>query len=798
MSEVEIIATENYQYVGQVLGGYKHGKGALIFNDGGYYVGDFAEDRFSGNGTFKFQQAQMTGVFKSGEFNSGQLVYVNNLCQIIDGNYKNIVLNVYNKPYYRFNLQQDHENFQNKLKQINIQETQYAVHFNRDGTLVHTKNPYQVQQVIISSHFIYVGQILQEKMSGAGVLVFNDGSVFNGQFQQGRFQGNGTFTFANGITMNGIFFDGNFCQGQVISLDEKKVVQVLNYEWVKCLKIEEQVGKEKLLDYQLKIQNKTNNITLIDSSNIIIQYQFEANNQSTNKIVVKQHSVTKQNEQNKNEQSSSKNELQTQVQNENDQILDLELQIVNLKSQMKQTILNLTNEYENKLKKQQENYEIQIQQLQLHNTQLQFQIEKQNIKQTTQELIEVQNQADKTKLEMNESNKFTLQFSVKEQSLLNQYNTQRELDKKKLQEEFNVQKKALETEINTHNKNTSIIQQTVQLQDQLIQILTKDQKIVDLSCYAPNSPEYEIDRLQSEIRRINFNSNTQNSTLETSLQTQNKNQEVFNCQKLALETAKLIENECYTDKKQKIKELPDSKILTKDNNEMQTNNKQSNLQQLDENCVSIVIDMKLKSNDQVLKFIKLLQKQMPKSLTAEINIKYDVVVFVHKKDEEETLKTIRKLKIDGKHLQCETYKRQHEGKNIKQKENTQNQQPKSKQNIQETNSDNLQTILIEESREESKNQKMNTQRQSKHNITKQIHQNNIDKNVEQLDGSKQMVKSNKVNKTQIGQAQNFDQTLNSESSGIQINYYESSQSIEISESDDKTNKSGQNTNETKK
>ncbi|CAL5982802.1 MORN_motif [Hexamita inflata] len=267
MSEVEIIITKNYQYIGDVVGGLKHGKGALIFNDGGYYVGNFVNDRFSGSGTFKFnnQQQQLFGFFKNGDFQQGDLI-----CQ----GFRQTIQNG-----SQHNQQSVYENNQNKQKQVTILETQQGdnkvVHFLTDGSIVHGKSNLTLNQVVITPRYIFVGEIQNEKMNGTGVLVFNDGSVFNGKFMNNKFDGVGTFTFAAEIQMIGRFIEGDFYYGNLTFLKTNQTVQVKNYDWKHHLG-NAQYDSDKIQDHLYKIQANSKQVTLIDTKKICYQYLFEA------------------------------------------------------------------------------------------------------------------------------------------------------------------------------------------------------------------------------------------------------------------------------------------------------------------------------------------------------------------------------------------------------------------------------------------------------------------------------------------------------------------------------------------
>ncbi|CAL5982824.1 peptidase_C13 [Hexamita inflata] len=748
------IVSDSYQFVGEVLNGQMHGDGTLLFNEGSYYIGKFENGRFSGQGVYTYLNMQMNGTFINGDFYSGELYFNQATYKIENGLYKDIVLS--NKlPCFKINFQDEQLQIQKKNKQIIIFDHQhqqlYQHYYNGqlyDGQFLHQKDCQH--SVLVSQQFIYVGSFNNLQMHGFGTLVFNNGSIYCGNFHYNRYSGSGIFISAAGTKMTGKFIDGDFNSGELAG---KNIYKVEKGNWKQFF------GKDfsnaKLQDYQTQIQDISQLITFIDDNQ-------KTNVQFQNGTIKSKHNI----------KTDELEIFQTLI-------TDLELQ--------RNNATKTCEEYEQKLEEMLENEK-------WYNETIEKLIEEhEKIKETNQKLTE--NEKD-----------YKLIVEQDKQKQLQAYKDLEEKNRQVLlkeKEQINLERQNMQNFINNiQQENTTLSQQNQQYIQYITQLQNsleefKNQSIYQQQQLQTNQLEQTEQKRQMQLLKTSHEKllryltqqqqQSQNETKNLTAQCSYEKQQIidqFNEQKRTLE-------------EQIIKLKQNNDQQPKKDNEMQTNNKQSNSQQLDENCVSIVIDMKLKSNDQVLKFIKLLQKQIPQSLTAEINIKYDVVVFVHKKDEEETLKIIRKLKIEGKHLQCETYSRQYEGQNQKQKGNTQNQQPKSKQYIQETkDSDNLQTIMIEDSGEESKNPKINSQKQSKHTITKQIHQNIIDKNVEQLDGSKQTAKSNKV---QTGQAQNFDQTLNSESSCIQIDSESSSLRIEISESDDKTiNKAVKNTNETNK
>ncbi|CAL6082249.1 MORN_motif [Hexamita inflata] len=96
------------------------------------------------------------------------------------------------------------------------------------------------------------------------------------------------------------------------------------------------------------------------------------------------------------------------------------------------------------------------------------------------------------------------------------------------------------------NNEQKQLQQTVLLQEELIKILTKDKKMVDLSCYAPNSPEYQIDHIESEIYRIKQNVKVNDKSDEKVIKDEKEQQKAPQNQQMGQNSCQKAANE-YND-----------------------------------------------------------------------------------------------------------------------------------------------------------------------------------------------------------------------------------------------------------
>ncbi|CAL5982848.1 Hypothetical_protein [Hexamita inflata] len=278
-----------------------------------------------------------------------------------------------------------------------------------------------------------------------------------------------------------------------------------------------------------------------------------------------------------------------------------------------------------------------------------------------------------------------------------------------MEKEQKFEQQALETEKYKCTKlnYTQVKQQLneqIQLQDELIKILTKDMKMVDLSCFAPNSPEYQIDKLQSEIFRIKQTINelyqnieVQNEFVITESEIENKyvkpiqekqvNQSTMQQYQQQLQACQQQLQACQVEK-QNIQQNAQQYSITIQNEAKQwiatetaritteLNNQQQQLkdekQSLEVQITklklivdkipqivtvnNIVIDLKEFPEDTGQKLVKKLEKQLPKMISANVTEDRNIIVMVKQEDAEETAKIIQKLKVEGKRLQCQVIK----------------------------------------------------------------------------------------------------------------------------------------------
>ncbi|CAL5988796.1 Phosphatidylinositol-4-phosphate_5-kinase [Hexamita inflata] len=199
----------------------------------------------------------------------------------------------------------------------------------------------------------------------------------------------------------------------------------------------------------------------------------------------------------------------------------------------------------------------------------------------------------------------------------------------------------LNKELNSDNIKTIV--QLLNQQDALNVLLTQTLQKVDPSYCAPKP--LEIDQMQEEIQTNKQKLGQQNElyyyeTIREEFKVECKRlitEFKFN-EKLELQLPEQIEINNNGEGKNQMK-------LARKNDE-EDKKKPTN------NTVKIIIDMKDYPEDTGTKLIKIINKQLPTMISAEVQEDLNVMVIVKKENSEETAKAIRKLKIKDKRLIC--------------------------------------------------------------------------------------------------------------------------------------------------
>lgn len=104
-----------------------------------------------------------------------------------------------------------------------------------------------MNQPVYSRMWTYIGEFLDDRINGQGILQFPNGNLYEGDFIDGRMEGNGKLTWANGSSYSGMFLNnlpdgqgrfvdvtGQFWQG-LFSRGRVKNSTRKGEEWLDCL-----------------------------------------------------------------------------------------------------------------------------------------------------------------------------------------------------------------------------------------------------------------------------------------------------------------------------------------------------------------------------------------------------------------------------------------------------------------------------------------------------------------------------------------------------------------------------------
>ncbi|CAL5982872.1 Hypothetical_protein [Hexamita inflata] len=496
---------------------------------------------------------------------------------------------------------------------------------------------------------------------------------------------------------------------QISGLDERLDQKIQEKQTVQdqCDSLSKQLKEKETL--KIELEKKTNSLVLqLEQSNINDSLSKQQKEEIAN--LKREISTLTEQQQKENKQLLALQNLS--IKNDEQQRVALQQELIQkdqLIKTLKTEISNLKNDPEtiNLITElQQSNIEqftllkqLQEKESQIENLNLKLNASKQTegknilLKQNTKQyeksqLTRIQQKSDQLHKDVNENqeqiNKLQKELIEKEQKL---QQTQQALETEKYK-------------CTKLNYTQQQLNEQIQLQDELIKILIKDMKMVDLSCFAPNSPEYQIDKLQSEIftikqtlNELNQNIEAQNefviteseienkyvkpiqekqvnySTMQYQQQLQVQQQQLQACQVekqnilvRAEQYSVTIQNEATqwiaTEIARMTAEFNNQQQQLKDEKqslELQITQLKQIVDKIPQIVTvnNIVIDLKEFPEDTGQKLVKKLEKQLPKTISANVAEDRNIIVMVKQEDAEETAKIIRKLKIDDKRLNCQ-------------------------------------------------------------------------------------------------------------------------------------------------
>ncbi|XP_066493500.1 MORN repeat-containing protein 1 [Tiliqua scincoides] len=172
-----------FQYEGEWQQGKKHGYGKLLFKDGSYYEGEFADGEITGNG---LRYWASTGNTYSGQFLFGEL-HGHGVIQYQDsGKYEG---------EFSFGLREGHGLLTDKDGQT------YEGCFHRN-------KKHGVGKMVFKNGDEYEGDWILDQRQGHGVLHCTNGTVYEGQWRNDTFNGQGSVLHCSGVTYDGLWLNG--------------------------------------------------------------------------------------------------------------------------------------------------------------------------------------------------------------------------------------------------------------------------------------------------------------------------------------------------------------------------------------------------------------------------------------------------------------------------------------------------------------------------------------------------------------------------------------------------------------
>ena len=202
-------------YVGDFVDSQYSGQGRMVFASGNIYAGEWAEGRIDGVGTFTFTSGDVyKGAFLNG-LRHGQGTYTWANGEVYKGEW----VRDRRQGYGTFTWPDDSGSYEGYWKNSS---------YHGEGKLVYANgNVYKgnweegVRQgqgrMTYTDGSVYDGEWNQDERHGHGTMIYASGNVYEGQWENGRKQGEGTYTFSNGTIYQGQLADDRISgQGKAV------------------------------------------------------------------------------------------------------------------------------------------------------------------------------------------------------------------------------------------------------------------------------------------------------------------------------------------------------------------------------------------------------------------------------------------------------------------------------------------------------------------------------------------------------------------------------------------------------
>uniref|UniRef100_A0A8C9IYH2 MORN repeat containing 1 n=2 Tax=Panthera tigris TaxID=9694 RepID=A0A8C9IYH2_PANTA len=173
-----------FRYEGEWKGGKKHGRGKLLFKDGGYYEGEFTDGEITGEGCRIWASSGNT---YSGQFVLGEPQGRGVMTYRAGGCYEGELSHGVREGYGRL--------------------------VDRDGQAYwgwfHDNQRHGQGHMVFRNGDEYEGDWVRDQRQGHGVLCCADGSTYEGQWHGDVFSGLGRMTLCSGAVYHGMWINGH-------------------------------------------------------------------------------------------------------------------------------------------------------------------------------------------------------------------------------------------------------------------------------------------------------------------------------------------------------------------------------------------------------------------------------------------------------------------------------------------------------------------------------------------------------------------------------------------------------------
>uniref|UniRef100_A0A8C5REZ4 MORN repeat containing 1 n=1 Tax=Laticauda laticaudata TaxID=8630 RepID=A0A8C5REZ4_LATLA len=228
-----------FKYEGQWKRGKKHGHGKLLFKDGSYYEGEFADGEIVGHG---LRYWASTGNTYSGQFLFGEL-HGHGVFHYGNGSKYEGEFSYGVREGHGLLMEKDGETYQGSF---------------------HNNKKHGGGKMTFPNGDKFEGDWILDQRQGHGILQCPDGTMYEGQWRNDMFNGQGCMIHCSGIIYNGLWHNGS-------PLGQAKTMAIIGPEVVDA-------SQGSVLTFHVQLQ--TDNGELSKSKNAI--FFLEALRHSTN------------------------------------------------------------------------------------------------------------------------------------------------------------------------------------------------------------------------------------------------------------------------------------------------------------------------------------------------------------------------------------------------------------------------------------------------------------------------------------------------------------------------------------